>query len=83
MQHLHGRGVQVEVSNWTAKGFLVHMDAVVGGQAPAGDLSLTVDAVRGVCQLVVIHCKKVARERVVAPKDIISAHTRLKDCVAG
>jgi len=71
----------VDVPDWMAMGYLVHMDAKLGGKAPAGDLRFVIDTKKGVRQLVVVQCKKHAGNDTVRPAQITNAYNDLQECV--
>ncbi len=63
-----------------AMGYLVLMHAKHGGRAPAGDLRLVI-ARKGLCQLVIIHCRKHASNDFVRLGPIRNSYEDLQDCV--
>ena len=71
----------VDVPDWMAMGYLVLMHAEHGGRAPAGDLRSVIDARKGLCQLVIILCRKHASNDTVRLGPIRNAHDDLQDCV--
>ncbi len=72
----------VDVPDWMAMGFLVHMNAKHGGKAPVGDLRFVIDTKQGVRQLVIIQCNKHAGNGTVRPAQIANAYDDLQECVS-